>query len=204
MTTIDPPPPPSPPPVPPPVPPPSPPLPAARAAGPARRTPVGLMVVAALLAVGTFAALAVAGLVLTLPGSGTTRWSGGWPAQSVAAAVADAEKCVGRFMSVSHQSVDDDLEAVLACATGQFHREFEDGKSEVREAVLDNRVTSRGRAVRSAVVSADADAVVVLLAVDAEIKNVTTPRGRNAHYRIRVEMAPQGPDWLISRLEFVG
>ncbi|MGH3735746.1 MAG: hypothetical protein ACRDT6_09015 [Micromonosporaceae bacterium] len=167
-----------------------------------RRAPIGLILVAVLLAVGTLAALATGGVALLLPG-GSTRAGSEWPGPSVRQATQAASDCVTEFLTVSADTVGDDLDQVLGCSTGTFRSQYESGMAEVREAVLDNAVSATGTVLRTAVVSADADTVVVLVAVDAEIRNRRTPDGRQAHYRVRVAMSPVKGRWLVSQLEFV-
>ncbi|MGH3716029.1 MAG: hypothetical protein ACRDT4_21585 [Micromonosporaceae bacterium] len=157
---------------------------------------------AALLTLGTCAALAVGGLVALLPGGGSQAGAE-WPSRPVQAAVKVASDCVAGFLTISVETVGDDLDEVLACSTGEFREQYKAGMREVREAVVSNKVTSTGEVLRSGVVRAEADTVVVLLAVDAKVKNVTTPRGRQAHYRVQVDMTLVKDRWLVSKLEFV-
>ncbi|MGH3737199.1 MAG: hypothetical protein ACRDT6_16520 [Micromonosporaceae bacterium] len=121
-------------------------------------------------------------------------------------AQAAARQTVVDFLTISASSVDNDLKQVLEGATGEFKKQYEQGMSEVRTAVTENKVSSTGRVLRSGVVSGDPDSAVVLVAVDARIKNVRTPDGRKAHYRVQVDMVYDKDQerWLVSRLEFVG
>ncbi|MGH3647458.1 MAG: hypothetical protein ACRDTM_09815 [Micromonosporaceae bacterium] len=121
-------------------------------------------------------------------------------------AQAAARVTVVDFLTISASSVDNDLKQVLQGATGEFKKQYEGGMSEVRTAVTENKVSSTGRVLRSGAVSGDADSAVVLVAVDARIKNVRTPEGRKAHYRVQVDMVYDNEQerWLVSRLEFVG
>lgn len=117
-----------------------------------------------------------------------------------------ARQTVVDFLTISASSVDKDLRSVLEGATGEFKKQYEAGMSEVRTAVTENKVSSTGRVLRSGVVSGDGDSAVVLVAVDARIKNVRTPEGRKAHYRVQVDMVYDDEEerWLVARLEFVG
>lgn len=122
------------------------------------------------------------------------------------AAAASARQVVVDFLTISAASVTRDLRQVLDGSTGEFRKQYEAGMSEVRTAVVENKVASTGKVLRSGVVSGDADSAVVLVAVDARITNVRSPKGRKAHYRVQVDMVyDEGSDrWLVSRLEFVG
>jgi Mce-associated membrane protein len=121
-------------------------------------------------------------------------------------AVAAARQTTVNFVSISASTVDRDLQRISAGATGEFRDEFSKDQAQVRTAVVDNKVDSKGTVLRAAVVSATAHAVVVLLAVDATVKNTSAPDGRLSHYRIQVNMARDAHSgkWLVSQLQFVG
>jgi Mce-associated membrane protein len=110
------------------------------------------------------------------------------------------------FVSVSAKTVDRDLQRVTAGATGDFKDEFTRGMPQVRAAVVENNVDSRGTVLRSALVSGDDDSAVVLVAVDATVKNAKAPQGRLSHYRIQVNVDKDAKSgrWLVSKLQFVG
>jgi len=93
----------------------------------------------------------------------------------------------------------------VAGSTGDFRDEFSRGQSQVRAAIVENNVDSRGTVLRAALVSGDTRHAVVLVAVDATVKNTKAPEGRQSHYRIQVELNRSGSGrWLVSRLQFVG
>ncbi|MEU5948455.1 hypothetical protein ABZ793_23240 [Micromonospora sp. NPDC047465] len=164
------------------------------AAPPARRALTGLLV--ALLA-GT----------LALAGVHAHRWYGHQELEKARqGAVAAAKQASVDFVSVSAASVDRDLQRISAGATGDFKEEFTRGQSQVRAAVVENKVESHGSALRAGLVSGDRRRAVVLVAVDATVKNVKAPEGRPSHYRIQMDMVRDEDSgaWLVSRLQFVG
>jgi Mce-associated membrane protein len=122
------------------------------------------------------------------------------------AAVAAAKQATVDFVSISASTVDRDLQRIVAGATGEFKEEFTRGMPEVRSAVTANAVQSQGTVLRAGLVSGDLDSAVVLVAVDATVRNVRAPDGRLSHYRIQVDVAldPVAGRWLVSRLQFVG
>lgn len=122
------------------------------------------------------------------------------------AAIAAARQTVVDFLTISARSVDKDLEQVSQGATGNFKEEFDAGKAEVRDTVNANKVDSRGNVLRAGLVGGDGDSAVVLVAVDARVKNENAPEGRKAHYRIEVEMSyhEESDRWLVAELRFVG
>jgi Mce-associated membrane protein len=119
-------------------------------------------------------------------------------------AVAAARQTTVNFVSVSASSVDRDLQRILAGATGDFKDEFSRGQSQVRATIVENAVESRGTVLRAALVSGDRRTAVVLVAIDATVKNSKAPDGRLSHYRIQVEVAYVSGQWLVSRMQFVG
>ena len=121
------------------------------------------------------------------------------------AALAAAEQTTVNFVSVSASSVDRDMQRISAGATGDFKDQFTRGEPQVRAAIVENKVESRGSVLRAGLVSGDSRSAVVLVAIDATVKNVKAPDGRVSHYRIQVDMARESSGaWLVSRLQFVG
>lgn len=121
-------------------------------------------------------------------------------------ALAAAKQTTVDFVSVSAASVDRDLQRILAGSTGDFREEFSRGQAQVRAAVVENNVESRGTVLRAALISGDLRRAVVLVAMDAVVRNTKAPQGSPSHYRIQVEVdRDRGSGrWLVSRLQFVG
>ncbi|MFI5909188.1 hypothetical protein [Dactylosporangium sp. NPDC051541] len=153
-----------------------------------------------LLALLVCAALAAAGVL------GQRWYAGRSLEQAHQQAVAAAKQTTVDFVSVSAGSVDRDLQRIVAGATGDFRDEFTRGQAQVRAAVVENNVDSKGTVLRAALVSGDKHAAVVLVAVDATVKNAKAPDGRASHYRIQVDMARDRDSgrWLVAKLQFVG
>jgi Mce-associated membrane protein len=121
-------------------------------------------------------------------------------------ALAAARQTTVNFVSISAGSVDRDLQRIADAATGQFKDEFTRDTAQVRAAVVANKVESSGSVLRAAVVSADKGSAVVLVAIDATVKNTSAPTGRLSHYRIQVNLVRDAHTghWLVSQLQFVG
>ncbi|MEH0841223.1 hypothetical protein V6U81_02360 [Micromonospora sp. CPCC 205711] len=163
-------------------------------AGP-RRRPLAVLLVAVLVAI-----LAAAGV------TGHRWYADRATDQARQAALAAAKQASVNFVSVSAGSVDRDMQRIIDGATGDFKEEFTRGQSQVRAAVVENKVDSRGTVLRAGLVSGDRRRAVVLVAVDATVKNVKAPQGRPSHYRIQADLVHDGDSgrWLVSRLQFVG
>jgi Mce-associated membrane protein len=126
--------------------------------------------------------------------------------QDRTAVLATARQFAVDFVSINAATVDQDLARVAVGATGDFGDEFQAGMPTVRTSVLENKVESAGTALRAGLVSADGDSAVVLVAVDATVRNVKSPDGRVSHYRIQLDLVREGGGgpWLVSKLQFVG
>jgi Mce-associated membrane protein len=178
---------------------------AARGAGAARRatggsgTPRRWQLVAGVLAVLLIAGVVAAGLL-------SRRWYDQRQLDDARqSALAAARQTTVNFVSISAPTVDRDLKRISDGATGQFKDEFTQDTAQVRAAVTANKVDSRGSVLRAAVVSANRRSAVVLVAVDATVKNTDSPDGRLSHYRIRVDLSRGASGrWLVAQLQFVG
>ena len=122
-------------------------------------------------------------------------------------AMAAARQAAVDFMSISAATVDADIERITSNSAGDFREEFTRGAAQVRSAVLENKVAARGTVLRTGLVSGDTRTAVVLVAVDATVKNKKAPDGRLSHYRVRVGLTHDDEDgsrWLVTQLQFVG
>jgi Mce-associated membrane protein len=119
-------------------------------------------------------------------------------------AVAAARQTTVNFVSISASSVDRDLQRIVNGASGDFKDQFTRGQAQVRAAVVENNVESHGSVLRAGLVSGDLRTAVVLVAIDATVKNTNAPQGKASHYRIQLDMINRSGTWLVSRLQFVG
>ncbi|WP_422769072.1 hypothetical protein ACN28C_20085 [Plantactinospora sp. WMMC1484] len=155
----------------------------------------------------TIALAATLAIALALAGVfGSQWWQDRTVEQAHSRALAAARQTTVNFVSISASSVDSDLQRITAGATGEFKEEFVRGQAKVRSAVLENKVESTGTVLRAALLSGDRRHAVVLVAMDATVRNVNAPDGRPAHYRIQVDLTREGDSdtWLVSQLQFVG
>lgn len=148
-------------------------------------------------------------LVAALTAAGLLGWR--WYGQQQlhrehSAAITAARQLTVNFISISAATVDADLQRITAGATGEFKEEFTKGATQVRAAVVENAVESRGTVLRTGLVSGDLDSAVVLVAVDATVRNLSAPQGRPSHYRIQLDLVKDAETdaWLVSKLQFIG
>jgi Mce-associated membrane protein len=136
-----------------------------------------------------------------------SRWYGDRTlAQAHQQALAAAKQTTVNFVSVSAASVDKDLQRITAGSTGDFRDEFTRGQAQVRAAIMANNVESHGTVLRAALLSGGRRSAVVLIAMDATVRNTNAPDGRVSHYRMQVSVARDAKTsrWLVSNLQFVG
>lgn len=121
-------------------------------------------------------------------------------------ALAAARQETVDFVSISAATIDEDLKRIADGATGDFRDEFTRDMPQVRAAVVENKVQANGTVLRAALVSVSTRVAVVLVALDATVKNTNAPDGRLSHYRIQVSLNRDGGSgrWLVSQLQFVG
>jgi Mce-associated membrane protein len=122
------------------------------------------------------------------------------------AALAAAKQAAVNFVSVSQSTVDADMQRIIDSATGDFKDQYVSNKATFHDQIVANKASATGTVLRAAILSSDSDSAVVLVAVDATIKNAGTPDGRLSHYRLQLNMARDGGTgrWLVAQLDFVG
>jgi Mce-associated membrane protein len=122
------------------------------------------------------------------------------------AALAAGKQAAINFVSIGASTVDRDMQRILDAATGDFKDEYERNRTTFRDQVAQTKAESTGTVLRAGLLSGDSDSAVVLVALDATIKNANAPDGRLSHYRMQLDMAKDARTgrWLVSRLQFVG
>ncbi len=103
--------------------------------------------------------------------------------------------------SIDSNKVDDDFAAVLNGATGDFKDTYTKASVELRQLLIDNKASARGKVVDSAVQSETADKVVVLVMVDQAITNTARPDPRVDRSRMKMTMQKVDGRWLASKVE---
>ena len=121
-------------------------------------------------------------------------------------ALAAGKQAAVNFVSLSVSTVDRDLQRIIEGSTGQFREEYERNKATFRTRIVESRAEATGTVLRAGVLSGDRDSAVVLIAIDATIRNTGNPDGRLSHYRLQLDMARDAESgrWLVSLLQFVG
>jgi Mce-associated membrane protein len=119
-------------------------------------------------------------------------------------ALAAAEKFVVTLTSVDSNTLDKHVADVLDGSTGEFSEKYaKTAGGQHHQRVVDNRVTTHGRVVESAVKSVGTNKVKVLLMVDQSVCSLATPEPQIDRSRIKMTMQKVGGRWLVSKVELL-
>ena len=126
-------------------------------------------------------------------------------AEAVAAATAQAhaaaDKLAVALTSNDPDSFDATDQAILDGTTGEFKEQYEKTSNDLRQVMRDTKTRSSGKVIDSAVQSATADEVVVLLLVNQTVSNATVPEPRVDRNRMKMTMTKVDGHWLASKVE---
>lgn len=103
--------------------------------------------------------------------------------------------------SVDTGNLDANFKAVLDGSTGEFRDTYTKSSAGLRQLLIDHKATGHGVVLQSAVKSASADEVVVLLFVDQTVSNTEMPDARIDHSRIVMTMQKIDGRWLAAKVE---
>lgn len=117
--------------------------------------------------------------------------------QAQQAAVAYAEI----LTSIDSAKVDENFNQVLDGATGEFKDMYSQSSMQLRQLLIDNKATSHGVVVESAVQAVSRDTVVVLMFVDQSVSNTAVPDPRIDRSRIKMTMKFVDGRWRASKVE---
>jgi Mce-associated membrane protein len=119
-------------------------------------------------------------------------------------ALAAAEKYVVTLTSLDSNGIDKHVADVLDGSTGEFGDNYAKSTSgQHRQAIIDNKVTTRGWVVESAVKSVTTNKVQVLLMVDQSVNSLASPEPQIDRSRIKMTMQKVGDRWLVSNIELL-
>ena len=112
-----------------------------------------------------------------------------------------AESYAQVLTSIDSAKVDENFDAVLDGATGEFKDMYSQSSAQLRQLLIDNKATARGVVLESAVQSASKDKVVVLLFVDQSVSNTNVPDPRIDRSRVKMTMEYADGRWRASKVE---
>lgn len=103
--------------------------------------------------------------------------------------------------SIDSEKVDENFDAVLDGATGEFKDMYSQSSSQLRQLLIDNKASAHGVVLESAIQSATKDRAVVLLFVDQSVSNTNVPDPRIDRSRIKMTMEYVDGRWRASKVE---
>ena len=149
---------------------------------------------------------AVLGLLLTRD-TQTTPSAGG--AEQTALEYADVTRAataqVQAFLGIDHRKVEEQTQAVLDGATGDFKRQYADELDNLKRSARDQQSTAEATVLEVGISDVDASVATVFVAANTEVTSrATDGKSRTVPWRIQLDMVKEGGRWLTSGLQFVG
>lgn len=124
---------------------------------------------------------------------------------SSAAQALDAASAFAVTLTTADPStVDDKVRAVIDGSTGDFHDRYTKSSAQLRKLLIDNAVTTRGTVLDSAVKSAQASQVEVLLVVSQSVSNSSVPDAGSDLVPVAITMEEVDGRWLASEVVVFG
>jgi Mce-associated membrane protein len=117
------------------------------------------------------------------------------------AALTVAQSYAATLTTVDSNKIDENFTQVLNGATGEFKDMYSQSATQLRQLLIDNKATSKGIVVDSAIKSASKTKVEVLLFIDQSISNSVTPEPRIDRSRVAMTMELIDGKWLASNVE---
>lgn len=128
-----------------------------------------------------------------------------WQQRQVADAGEQARQAATEYAqtltSIDSEKVDENFDAVLDGATGEFKDMYSQSSSQLRQLLIDNKASAHGVVLESAIQSATKDKAVILLFVDQSVSNTNVPDPRIDRSRIKMTMEYVDGRWRASKVE---
>ncbi|WP_181698734.1 hypothetical protein [Nocardia sp. GTS18] len=115
-----------------------------------------------------------------------------------------ARQAVLNLTTIRAESAKEDIDRILAVASGDFKSEFDGRVDPFMDVVKQANVVSNGSVVESAIVSADLESAQVLVAAKQTVTNNGSPEPQSRQYRFRITVTNGETGMTVSKVEFVG
>ncbi|TDZ96581.1 hypothetical protein [Mycobacteroides salmoniphilum] len=116
-------------------------------------------------------------------------------------ALAAAQEFAGVLTNVDSAKLDENYNKTMDGSTGKFKDMYDKSSAQLRQILVENKASSRGVVVDSAVKTATPDKVQVLLFIDQSVSNVAVPEPRMDRSRVQMTMEKIDGRWLASDVE---
>ncbi|MET4046715.1 MULTISPECIES: hypothetical protein [unclassified Rhodococcus (in: high G+C Gram-positive bacteria)] len=117
--------------------------------------------------------------------------------------VQTARQTVLNLTTIHPDSAQEDVDRLLAGASGDFKAEFEGREGPFVDVVKQARVDSNGEIIEAGIENSSDDTADVLVAARAMVKNSDAEEPQPRDFRLRVTVADDGDVMTASRVEFV-
>ncbi len=115
-----------------------------------------------------------------------------------------ATKMANAFLNLDHETIEANLEAVKALATGPFLRQYTRASNDLVKLTRRAQATQTGKVEWAGLVYSDNDSATVIVATSGTVANKLTefePVART--YRLQLEVVLVDGQWLTSDLQYV-
>jgi Mce-associated membrane protein len=123
--------------------------------------------------------------------------------QRTAEFAAAARQGVVTLMSLNFNSAADDEKRILDNTTGDFKKDFQGQADQFTKVAQESKVITEATVNATAVQSMTKDTATVLVAVTTQVSNVASKQQEPRSWRLRVDMARDGGQLKLAKVEFV-
>ncbi len=116
---------------------------------------------------------------------------------------AAARQGVVTLMSLDFNHAEDNVKRILDNTTGDFKKDFEGQADEFIGVARQSKVTTQATVNSTAVQTMTKDTATVLVAVTTNVSNAASKEQEPRSWRLRVDMARDGGQLKLSKVEFV-
>ncbi|WP_263992064.1 hypothetical protein, partial [Mycolicibacterium madagascariense] len=116
---------------------------------------------------------------------------------------AAARQGVVTLMSLNFHSAQDDVKRILDNTTGEFKKDFAGQADEFTKVAQASQVVTEATVTATAVQSMSKDTATVLVAVTTQVSNAASKQQEPRSWRLRVDMARDGGQIKLAKVEFV-
>ncbi|MFD4439716.1 hypothetical protein ACFWPK_08030 [Nocardia sp. NPDC058519] len=115
-----------------------------------------------------------------------------------------ARQAVINLTTIRADSAKEDIERILAVASGEFKSEFDGRVDPFMDVVKQAKVVSSGEVVESGIESVDENSAKVLVAAKQTVSNTGSAEPQARQYRFRITVSKGDTGMTVSKVEFVG
>ena len=116
---------------------------------------------------------------------------------------AAARQGVVTLMSLNYNSAKDDVKRILDNTTGDFKKDFASQSDEFAKVAQSSQVITQATVTATAVQTMAQDTATVLVAVTTQVSNAASKQQEPRSWRLRVDLARDGGQLKLAKVEFV-